>query len=250
MMKLRLLPSCIGTFVQQRFLNFLFPKGVVGLLCVVAHNAYALEPLNDGEMEAVTGQRGILLSFQYYFNSHPDQAGAANTGTGGCSAPNGGTSLADTDCRFAVQITSRESEWLVFKNGHASIDVDKLAIDASVLGGSRGADAAYAGWFDAAKFQDIDGVTCLLEAGCTTTAISQMAGLRLSYPEGTNGENFGNVKFGMYFEGLAVEPNLGAPNGNGWVGNQNGSFMGLNVADNNGQQANIAFGGDFYLYGF
>ena len=48
------------------------------------------------------------------------------------------------------------------------------------------------------------------------------------------------------FEGLAVEPNAGAPNGNGWEGNQNGS-LGLNIADNNGHQARIAFGGDFYL---
>ena len=220
------------------------------IVACVASPAIALEAMNDNEMGDVTGQKGILLSLQYYYNSNPDLNGAANTGTGGCSTPNGGTSLAETNCRFAMQITNRESEWLVFKNGYASIDLDRIALDASVLGGARGADAAYAGWFDESKFQDIDGSTCLLEGSCDTATIAEMAGLRLSYPEGVNGENFGNVKFGLFFEGLAVEPNAGAPGGIGWSGNQNGSFMGPNIADNNGQQANIAFGGDFYLYGF
>ncbi len=78
-----------------------------------------------------------------------------------------------------------------------------------------------------------------------------MPGLRLSYPEGAaDGLEFNDVRFGLYFEGLAVEPNALVPSGNGWEGNNNGSFMGLNIADNNGHQAGIAFGGDFYLYGY
>lgn len=213
--------------------------------CLHANPAQALEPMADTEMGAVTGQKGILLSLQYYYNTHPDQAGAPDAT---CSDAAAG-SLADMDCRFAMQLKNRESEWLVFKNGYASLDLDRIALDASVLSGSRGADSAYSGWFDAEKFEDVDG-SCLLEGDCTAATIADMAALRLSYPEGENGANFGNVRFGMFFEGLAVEPNAGAPNGNGWEGNQNGSFMGLNIADNNGHQARIAFGGDFYLYGF
>ena len=224
--------------------------------CLQINPVQALEALDDIEMGEVTGQKGILLSMQYYFNSHPDlNGGPVTAGPSGCSTPNGGSSLADTDCRFALQITNREDEWLVFKNGYASLDVNRLALDASLLGDSKGAGAAYSTYFDADKFKDENG-TCLLEGGCSTASISDMAGLRLSYPEGTNGANFGNVRFGMFFEGLAVEPNAGAPahsgwaNQSGWKGDQNGSFMGLNIADNNGHQARIAFGGDFYLYGF
>lgn len=237
-----------------------------------ANPGYALEALDDDEMDAVTGQAGILLSFQYYFNSdHVDdlgtagfnEAGAPLTGATGCSTPNGGTSLENMNCRFAVQLKNRETEWLVFKNGHASIDLDRIALDASVLGNSRGADDGtngpdnYASWFNESKFRDIDpdpndsvDGPCLLEGACEASTIADMAGLRLSYPVGTNGENFQNVRFGLYFEGLAVEPNALAPGGNGWAGTENGSFMGLNIADNNGHQAGIAFGGDFYLYGF
>jgi len=226
--------------------------------CLHANTVTALEAMDDDEMDAVTGQAGILLSLQYYYNSSYvddtgtadfNEAGAPLTGTDGCSTPGSNDSLNNMSCRFGVQLKNRETEWLVFKNGHASLDITRLALDASVLGDSHGSSSAYTGYFNAAKFSDESG-SCLLEGACTTNTIADMAGLRLSYPEGENGANFGNVRFGMFFEGLAVEPNAGAPNGNGWEGNQNGSFMGLNIADNNGHQARIAFGGDFYLYGF
>lgn len=212
--------------------------------CLHANLAHGLEAMDDKEMGTITGQKGILLSLQYYYNSHPDLDGGP---VSECATPNGGTSLNNMDCRFAVQLKNREDEWLVFKNGHASIDLTHIALDASILGDSRG--ASNTSLFNAEKFQDVDG-SCLLHDGCSPGSIADMAGLRLSYPEGTNGANFGNVRFGMFFEGLAVEPNALAPNNNGWEGTQNGSFMGLNIADNAGHQANIAFGGDFYLYGF
>ncbi|WP_272961839.1 hypothetical protein [Alcanivorax jadensis] len=239
-----------------------FATLIVGV-CLHANPVYALEALDDDEMDAVTGQAGILLSFQYYFNSNqtdnpgtPDfnEAGARLTGATGCSTPNGGASLGNMNCRFAMQLKNRESEWLVFKNGHASIDLRRLSLDASVLGDSHGAGAAYNSFFNAEKFQEVDG-TCLLPSGDCSSAgasgLANMAGLRLSYPEGNaDGEEFNDARFGLYFEGLAVEPNSSALVQDGWSRNINGSFMGLNIADNNGHQAGIAFGGDFYLYGF
>lgn len=232
----------------QVFSLFLALAITVGA-CLHANPARALEVMDDKEMGAVTGQKGILLSLQYYYNSHPNLDGGP---VSECSTPNGGTSLDNMNCRFGMQLKNREDEWLVFKNGHASIDLTHIALDAAILGDSRGANDS--GMFNAAKFEDDNG-TCLLtgmSGGCAGqhSTIADMAGLRLSYPEGTNGENFGNVRFGLFFEGLAVEPNALAPNNNGWEGTQNGSFMGLNIADNGGHQANIAFGGDFYLYGF
>lgn len=136
--------------------------------CLHSNPIYALEAMDDTEMGSVTGQKGILLSLQYYYNTHPDQAGAPDST---CS-DDGAGSLADTDCRFATQLKNRESEWLVFKNGHASIDLDRIALDASVLGDSRGADdgtngpSDYTAWFNEGKFRDVDsgsGAPCLLE---------------------------------------------------------------------------------------
>lgn len=224
------------------------------VLCMHTNPAQALEAMDDTEMGTVTGQKGILASFQYYYNSSPAEADLGAP-LSICDTPNGGSSLANMNCRFGLQLKNRESEWLVFKNGHASIDLRRLAIDASLLGDSHGGSAAYHGYFNEAKFTDQDGSTCLLPSGnCSGAAASglaEMPGLRLSYPEGAaDGFEFNDVRFGLYFEGLAVEPNALLPSGNGWEGNNNGSFMGLNIADNNGHQAGIAFGGDFYLYGY
>jgi len=231
--------------------KFSTPPWIAVLLAFCLHSPFvlALEPMADTEMGDITGQKGILLSLQYYYNSHPSLDGGA---VSDCATPNGGTSLDNMNCRFAVQLKSREGEWLVFKNGHASIDLTRIALDASILADSGGASDT--SLFNPEKFEDVDG-SCLLTGtpgGCDgeESTIAAMAGLRLSYPEGTNGENFGNVRFGLFFEGLAVEPNALAPNNNGWEGTDRGSFMGLNIADNAGHQANISFGGDFYLYGF
>lgn len=217
--------------------------------CLHSPLVLAMEPMADTEMGDVTGQKGILLSLQYYYNSLPSLDGGA---VSDCASPDGDASLDNMNCRFAVQFTNREDEWLVFKNGHASIDLTRIALDASILGDSGGATDT--SLFNPEKFEDVDG-SCLLTGapgGCDGEAptIAAMAGLRLSYPEGDNGENFGNVRFGLFFEGLAVEPNSLAPNTNGWEGTARDSFMGLNIADNAGHQANISFGGDFYLYGF
>ncbi|EKF74102.1 hypothetical protein A11A3_10601 [Alcanivorax hongdengensis A-11-3] len=226
--------------------------------------AQSLQPLSEEELGAVTGQKGILVSMEYYFNSSPDddsntgfnEAGAPIAGADGCSTPNGGSSLENMNCRFGIQLKNRETEWLVAKNGYASLVVNKLSLDASKLNESRGSSKT--GWFDPATFQDPDH-NCLLETGCSAASIAALAGLRTSYPN-TGGSydsssktvtGYSDARFGMYFEGLAVEPNSAVNVQDGWSrGNINGSFMGLKIADNNGYQAGIAFGGDFYMYGF
>lgn len=237
--------------------------GIVALLGFPALGVAAdLEALSDDEMGAVTAQKGILLSFQYYFNSDENSdgapiigsGGAGTAGDGGCSTPNGGSSLTDLDCRFGVQLKGREGEWLVFKNGYASLDMRRLALDASILGDSYGAGTSFESFYNADKFIDVDG-SCMLPSGDCSSAsgsgLADMAALRLSYPEGNaDGNEYNDVRFGLFFEGLAVEPNALSPNMNGWEGTNNGSFMGVNIADNNGHQAGIAFGGDFYLYGY
>ena len=222
-------------------------------------HAQQLQPMSDEEMGEVTGREGVLVSIDYYFNSErtSDLSTNGRALSGVCSTPNGGTSLADMDCRFALQLENRETEWLVFKNGHASLSIDRLSLDAAVLGDASSAGAAYTGFFDASKFQDNSG-TCLLETGsCTVATLQAMPTVRAHYPLTSGSYNpathestgYTDVLFGMYFEGVAVEYNTGAVQ-DGWQKNDMGSFLGLNIADNNGNQARIAFGGDFYMYGF
>lgn len=220
--------------------------------------AESLQPLSDEEMGTVTGQKGILVSLDYYYNSNHTNGGAPLSGASGCSTPNGATSLGNMNCRLGVQLTNRETEWLVFKNGYASAAIKRLSLDASYLSDSRGSGPGYTSWFSGAKFSDELGA-CLFGAGnCTPGYVSSLAALRTHYPDsggtyapGTHiTTGYDNVLLGMYFEGLAVEPNSALNVQDGWQRNVNGSFLGLNIADNNGYQARIAIGGDFYLYGY
>ena len=233
---------------------------VLGLSPMLVH-AQSLQPLTEGEMEAVTGQKGIMVSIEYYYNSLPSDSSSTafneDGASNGCSTPGSVGSLADQNCRFAMQLTNRETEWLVFKNGHASLVLNSLNLDAAILSDAYGTSGSFASYFDATKFQDVD-TSCLLPGGCTAANLSSTPGMRLHFsdsagsydPVSETSSGYENVRFGMYFEGLAVEPNSAAALQDGWAGTGNGSFLGLNIADNNGHQAGIAIGGDLYMYGF
>lgn len=230
----------------------------VMLMCSAVASAQPLQPLSEEEMGNVTGQEGILISLEFYYNSEKtnDPATTGQRLSGFCSTPNGGTSLGNQNCRLGIQIANRLDNWLVIKNGYSSISVNRLSFDAAFLGDA--ASAANTGYFNLEKFRDASG-NCLLETNsCTTTTIAESPALRTHYPETSGSYNpatqatsgFNDVRFGMYVEGMAVEFNSGPGLQDGWQQNNNGSFLGLNIADNNGNQAGIAFGGDFYLYGF
>lgn len=233
-----------------------------GLLFVPACMAQSLQALTEEEMGSVTGQEGILISLDYYYNSEKTDDPATNGQAlpGFCATPGTAGSLANMNCRLAIQIANHEDHWVVVKNGHASISVKRLSLDAAFLGD---ASSAASSEVNLAKFQDSSG-TCLIGAGncgsdaAAMTIIQEMPALRAHYPETGGTYDSGNrvsvgyddVKFGLYFEGMAVELNTIANVQDGWSLDNNGSFLGLNIADNNGPQAGIAFGGDFYLYGF
>lgn len=166
-------------------------------------------------------------------------------------------------------------EWLVWKGGWMSLSVNGLSLDSSFLGeGTRAATAStgtsiasgeqYESWFDfnttpvEGSFMSADG-TCLIGNGgseCNAAYIKQMPALRTHYP-GTSGgydggartsTGYNDARFGLEVTGLSAEyDGAGVP---GWMRNEGGSFTSMKIADNNGYQAGIAFGGSFYLYGF
>lgn len=238
-----------------------FALALTSLLVAGAAGAQSLQPLSEDEMGSVTGQEGILISLDYYYNSEKTDVASTDGQrlSGFCSAPNGTTSLGDMDCRLAIQIENRSDNWLVIKNGHASLSVNRLSLDAAFL--SDAGSSSNTAFYNPGKFLEPAalGGGCLLETGtCNTATIASLPALRTHYPE-TGGSydpvshtssGFNDVRMGLYYEGMAVEFNNPANVQNGWQANLNGSFLGLNIADNNGHRAGIAFGGDFYLYGF
>jgi hypothetical protein len=239
-----------------------------------------MDPLNDTEMGSVTGQEGILVSLDYYYNSKPlykDDATVRAEGRGAddIGAANADcTGLASVNCRLALQLENRDFGWLVFKNGHASLEMNRLSLDASLLGGvpngvsTENKDIA----LNDEKFraESPDGGTtpgdCLLGTGnCVKPYIDKMPGVRAHYPESggsydhssrtTTGYN--DVRLGVHVEGLAIEYNEPDPAAGenfptqpGWQSDNFGSFLGFEIADNNAHQAGIAIGGNFYMYGF
>lgn len=223
--------------------------------------AQSLQPLSEEEMGGVTGQEGILISLEFYYNSQKtsDPATTGQRLSDFCSSPDGDASLGNENCRLAIQIANHEDHWIVAKNGHASISVNRLSFDAAFLGDAG--SAANTSYYNDAKFRDVSG-NCLLEINnCSAATIALMPSLRTHYPETAGSYNstshtttgYNDVRFGMFIEGMAVEFNSAVGVQDGWQNNaaiDNGSFLGLNIADNNGHQAGIAFGGDFYLYGF
>lgn len=248
---------------------------VVGA-CLHANRALALEPLNDTEMGIVTGQEGILISLDYYYNSRgpykddgslrtqgngADDLGAANTDCSG---------LGSLNCRLALQLENRGFGWLVFKNGHASLEMNRLSLDASLLGGLNGVSTENkAIAFNDGKFENEGGGCLLGTVNCTKAYIDSMPAVRARYPQtggiyaadsspdlGSAGgtiAGYNDVKLGVYVEGLAIEyntPNAGSYIQDAWQKDEYGSFMGFNIADNAGHQAGIAIGGNFYMYGF
>lgn len=236
-------------------------SALTAALLSFASVSHALDALSDGELSGITGREGILVSIEYYYNSSPyddpsttafNEAGAALPGF--CSSPNGGSSLGNMNCRLALQFENRDGIWLLAKNGHASLAVNRLSMDAAFLGDA--ASAASPLLYNDAKFRDADG-SCLL-GECSASWIAKMPGLRTHYP-GTGGSynpastrsiGYDDVKFGLFIEGIGVEYDSAPGAGDGWSRDQSGAFMGVSIRDNNGYQAGIAFGGNFYLYGF
>ncbi|MEY1661994.1 hypothetical protein [Isoalcanivorax beigongshangi] len=220
----------------------------------LAQPAWSLQALDDGDLSEVHGREGVLLSFNYFLNTDPLTAEKLDNF---CDA-------SYQNCLFTWQVAGRgegervgglAGEWLVYKEGYASLQMKRMALDASFMGEASSAGAGYESWLNLAKFQDQSG-TCLLEGSCTVENIKVMPALKTYYPE-TGGSydaatkhssGYDDVRLGIRFERLSVE--YDSPGVPGYTQDRFGSFMGLSIQDNNGPQAGIAFGGKFYMYGF
>ncbi len=240
---------------MKRFTRFLW---LLLFLPAIA-TASGMRTLSDSELSEVSGREGVVISFDYYLNSEKTNDKATDGQVLGAYC--GASSL---NCRFTWQIAGRgegeqgsyAGEWLVYKDGYASLSVNELSLDAAFLG-----DASSPAWVNDAfiagnkRFQDVDG-SCLLEGGCTVANMMLTPALRTHYSNTSGSYNpldgttngYNDVLLGMHIGGLAVEYDAGAVPG--YNRNDQGSFMGLSIRDNNGPRAGIAFGGDFYMYGF
>ncbi|MDF3029633.1 MAG: hypothetical protein K0R03_191 [Moraxellaceae bacterium] len=222
------------------------------LLLTVACGARA-EALSDAELDAISGQEGIALGLNLYFNSVRAPATPATDGTPYASLSS--CAGVGNPCHVAVQLANRtdaSGEWLVFKDFYFSLKVPLLRLDVAPALSAAGSNTAY---FDVTRFQG-DGGTCLLGTGnCTTSYINTLPALKLTVPATTTSYNpatglstgYNSVELALNIGRMATE--FGAT---GYNADVNGSFMGVRVDDNNpnSNYAGAAITGTAYLFGF
>lgn len=195
-----------------------FRQGLLFFFLMLSSAAgYAMKELDDRELGGISGQAGVSVSMEYYYNSmrtsDPTTTGA---GLGKCT--DGG--LGDTDCRLAWQLSGRgaaatqgiyeattwtlpggggcdgsstcRGEWLVWKAGWASLVVNDLNLDAAFLGDAASAGSDYEHWLInnsqlGGSFADSSG-SCLMPADrsgaygtCTVDYMKAMPALRTHY---------------------------------------------------------------------
>lgn len=232
--------------------------------------AMDLEPLSDEDLSNVRGREGVAITFDYYFNSDRATGEALSTGDYVC-----GDGANYENCLFTWQIAGREhtwgdndhtfkGEWLAYKEGYLTMNVKRLALESSFLGQAKSAASGYESYHNEDKFKGkiYDGnsvdhnITCLLEIDCTVAMLKETPALRTYYPD-THGSydsatgkssGYDDVRLGLVFERLAIEYDDGTIPG--YEQDLQGSFAGLRITDTNDATAGIAFGGDFYMYGF
>lgn len=297
------IPGLLQNLLQP-FVALLF------LVIASQQNAYGLEALADQEMSAVTGQEGVQISLDYYYNAvktdaHTFAAAGSGQPTGyGIAACGGGdgyaAALGDMDCRLSWQLANRgdadtlgvnttttwdynngtstypmDGEWLVWKAGWMSLSANGLNLDASFLGEADSSGTSYESWLNpnlapiygsfvnSSGTGGSDGSGCLMPDGhglspCTVDYIKAMPALKTHYDNGGGSYDsasrtltgYNDARFGMQIIGLSAEYDDNVGGVPGWRRNEMGSFTSLRIADNNGNQAGVTFGGNFYLYGF
>lgn len=206
---------------------------------------HAWQPMSDSDLEEATGQQGVAIGLEYGVNTDP--SGAPLSSLGGCTVTGTGDK-----CRFAWQLAARTDTWTVFKDSYMSLRIPAINLDVQSSMGAVGSNPTY---FDIARFQDASGA-CLLAGGvCDAAHVDSLPALKLHYPDSSGASynpatgqssGYSSLGLGLVVGRMALE--FGAT---GYLNdNHPNSFLGAKIADNNGNFANWAIGGNALLYGF
>lgn len=238
--------------------------GLIMTLLALPVMAADLQSLGDNELSAVSGGNGIAVGWEYGVNT--DASGNPLASLANCAGTGTVTATSGDRCRFAWQVAKRadgsgNAAWTVAKNGWMSLKIPVLNLDVQASMGGVGANTAY---FDSTRFTGYDASgnsICLLPGGsCISTTIDGLPGMKLSYPAtsynattytpGTGiSAGFDSLAIGMNIGRMAIEfDSAGTP---GYMRDAStGSFLGLQIKDNNGNFAMMAIGGSAIIYGF
>lgn len=210
----------------------------------------AMEPMEDGEMSSVRAQEGISIGLEVRLNTAADGSALDGELTD-CGTP-GATSgdFTSSECRFALNAQNRTNEWVLFRGVYGSLLINDINLDAGILGNVSGAPS---GMFDSARFEDPDG-DCLLPTSCDHGSLMDEPALVFEYPDTSPGYSPSTGQSSGYDSlevGYTIEETRIVFQNNGFNDTTtDGSFLGLEVSDNNAARAGIAISGQAYVYGF
>lgn len=245
--------------------------------------AASLQPLQDAELEAVTGQEGVALGLELYWNAEKN----SNPLLDGRALPSLVCTGTPNPCRTATQIEGRDSngtrvgEWLVYKDAYFALRIRTLNVDLGFMrdGASAGTpgnfdDQAYVNPTKFSRFYDPSVAvnnpgSCLLPASvCTAATIGGSGGsggmpaMQLVYPATTTSYNsadntssgYNSFELGWRVGRMFVEYDTSAACASdacrGFNQDSGKSFAGVHIRDVNSNFAGMAIEGRAYIYGF
>lgn len=226
-------------------------RGIQVLFCtalmVAGVPVSALQPMADSELSGVTGQEGISIALELRLNTDANGSplNADLTDCGGALA-----GFENSECRYALEFQGRPDEWLLFRGVYGIFKINDIRLDAGVL--SQAGHGA--GLFDATKFQDDTGA-CLISS-CDNSTVQNLPSLRFEYPTPTTsydpnasprGTSSGYDSLQL---GVTIKETLIVFGNDAFTSTATGSFLGMNIGDNNSAQAGIAISGRSFVYGF
>lgn len=245
--------------------------------------ASELAPLADAELGVITGQEGVALGLELYWNAEKNSDPALD----GRPLPALNCAAILSPCRTATQIEGRESngsrvgEWLVYKDAYFALRIRTLNVDLGFMRNAASAvapgnfdDQAYISPAKFSRFYDPSVASntessCLLPANlCTATTIGGSGGaggmpaMKLFYPTPatsyTPGSNistgYNSLELGWRVGKMFVEYDTSAACASdacrGFNQDSGKSFAGVHIKDVNSHFAGMAIEGSAYVYGF
>lgn len=218
-----------------------------------------IEPIQEQDLALVTGQEGIGLQLDMFFNMTPDTSKTAVPNNDAApfdsTCGTGGVGTMGNPCRIGLQFANRTADWLVLKDYYMGARIFQLNLDGGTL---ASASPSGSGYFDtsptASRFRDSSG-NCLLPGGvCSVANLNTLNAIVFSYPTTTTAYNTATFTSSGYTS-MLLTANLGrlvveANTGSGPADTTMNSYLGAKISDNTSKFAGIAIRGQAYVFGF
>ena len=234
--------------IRQKYLilPFLF-------FVVIEAKSADLVPLNDAEMEGVTGQNAIQISLKMHNNVEVQDDN--HVALSHCNTAPG----TYNPCRLGMEFVDKERNWLVMKEFYGYLNLVDIRLEGVRLPSTSTAHTAY---YDPDRFKREDG-TCMI-AGCDPRGL---AAIEMTYPSAKGTGEYGDMLPFLNVGRMTVEVNDPGANYSdmtkphtpddisdfGFMQEQNeGIANAFRISDSTGQNANmqVRFDGRALIYGF